>query len=207
MLCFRRVFKIGIWAAVPAAAVFAASPVLAATGWTVVTAPPTGQNGYLLAVSADSATDAWAVGTVNRAGEAVGPLIDHWNGTAWSQATGPTIASNTRTSLSAVSAASPSDAWTVGFERVGSGQPQPLAAHWNGTAWSTVAAVNLGVSNYLTGVADLGPGNAYAVGNSSPLASGLLEHWNGTSWSLVTQPNPGAGQQYLPERDLGRLGQ
>ena len=81
--------KIGAGLAVTAALVLGAGPALAATGWTTVSIPPTGDNAYTLSVSADSNTDAWAVGTANRAGADAGPLIDHWNGTSWSQATAP----------------------------------------------------------------------------------------------------------------------
>ena len=94
---------------------FVASPALAATGWTVVSAPPTGQNAFLTGVSADSASDAWAVGSENAEANGVGakPVIDHWNGTAWSQVTAPATAGNTA-SLAAVSASSGTDAWAVG---------------------------------------------------------------------------------------------
>ena len=81
--------KIGAGLAVTAALVLGAGPALAATGWTTVSIPPTGDNAYTLSVSADSNTDAWAVGTANLAGADAGPLIDHWNGTSWSQATAP----------------------------------------------------------------------------------------------------------------------
>jgi hypothetical protein len=78
-----------ILATLLAAALLAASPALAA-GWTVVPIPPSGQNAFVIGLSADSGTDAWAVGTVNRTGgTAPGPLIDHWNGTAWHVAAAP----------------------------------------------------------------------------------------------------------------------
>jgi hypothetical protein len=38
----------------------------------------------LNAVSADSATDVWAVGTVQR-GERQSTLIEHWDGTRWTK--------------------------------------------------------------------------------------------------------------------------
>jgi hypothetical protein len=177
-----------------------ASPAFAASGWTIAPIPPTGQNGYLLGVSADSDTDASAVGTVNRAvGSEPGALIDHWNGTSWQQSAAPSFASNLTVSLNSVSADGTSDAWAAGFDRVGrSGQPQPVTIHWNGTTWATVPAVTLGLSNYLVGVADINPADAYVVGNSTPLATGLLEQWNGTSWARLTLPDPNPANPGLP---------
>src|ERR1039457_1258792 len=133
--------KIGIWVALPAAVLFAASPALAATGWTVVPAPPTGQNAFLSGISADGGTDAWAVGSENAEANGVGakPVIDHWNGAAWSQVTAPATAGNTA-SLAAVSASSAADAWAVGRTQVNREDIAGLTMHWNGTAWSTVPA-------------------------------------------------------------------
>ncbi len=99
--------KIGLGISLAAAGLLVAGPALAATGWTVVSAPPTGQNAFLTGVSADSASDAWAVGSQNAEPNGVGakPVLDHWNGSAWSQVTAPPTAGNTA-SLAAVSASS-----------------------------------------------------------------------------------------------------
>jgi hypothetical protein len=56
----------------------------AASGWTVVPVPPS-DGGFFNAVSARTDTDAWAVGDLS----ATTPLIARWNGTSWSQVTGP----------------------------------------------------------------------------------------------------------------------
>lgn len=195
MLRFLPALKIGTWAGLLTAAVFAASPALAATGWTIATVPPTGENAFLSGVSADSASDAWAVGSENAELNGVGakPVIDHWNGTAWSQLTAPATAGNTA-SLAAVSASSASDAWAVGHTQVNREDIAGLTMHWNGTAWTTVPAVNFGgIENTLIGVADIGPDDAYAVANSSSTAQGYVEQWNGTSWSLDTLPDPNNG--------------
>jgi hypothetical protein len=52
----------------------------------------------------------------------------------------------------------------------------------------------------LSGVDDLAPDNAWAVGESFGGGSGenqngltLIEHWNGTDWSIVPSPNPAVG--------------
>jgi hypothetical protein len=185
--------KICMGIALAGALVLAASPAFASSGGTVVSIPPTGQNGHLAGVSADSDSDAWAVGGVSRAaGAAPGPLIDHWNGTSWQQSATPSFASNAAISLAAVSASSTGDAWAVGYSSV-SKHPLGLTLHWNGTAWATVPAFSYVYENALVGVADISSGNAYAAGDSSSTASGFIEHWNGTSWSLLTLPDPNNG--------------
>ncbi len=195
-------YRTGTGAALLTAALLAA-PLLAAgtamaAGWTVVAIPPAGQDAFVIGLSADSGTDAWAVGTVNRPGGAApGPLIDHWNGTAWRVATAPVYPSGDLVNLDGVSASGAADAWAVGFTETGGGggQPFPTAAHWNGTAWNVVppASITIGgqpVSNYLVGVADLGPADAWAVDECVPEATGFVEHWNGTAWNVVPVPDP-----------------
>jgi hypothetical protein len=187
--------KIGAMLAVGVALALGASPAFAASGWTIVPAPPTGANANLFGVSAVSDSDAWAVGTQNGApntGLGSKPLIDNWNGTAWTQATPPAWPANTSVNLQAVSASSSTDAWAVGYTRVERYQFTPAAAHWNGSAWSISAtgASALPADTVMRGVTDISPTDAYAFGNNSALASGELEHWNGTAWSQVTYPLP-----------------
>jgi len=74
--------KIGIGVTLGAALILAASPALAAS-WTIVPAPPTGQNGLLLGVTSTSDTNAWAVGYSNAAANGLGAkmVIDRrWQG-------------------------------------------------------------------------------------------------------------------------------
>ena len=101
--------------------------------------------------------------------------------------------------LSAVSSSSPTNTWAVGINQVGAFRI-PLAEHWNGTEWKAVPvpAPN-GRQAWLNGVTVLGPGNAWAVGESSA-AQGttlsvrtLIEHWDGTAWKIVSSPNPVVG--------------
>ena len=71
-------------------------------------------------VTSTSDSDAWTVGSQNGAagtGTGAKPLIDHWNGAAWSQVATPPTPGNTA-SLAAVSASSPTDAWAVGRTQV-----------------------------------------------------------------------------------------
>jgi hypothetical protein len=70
--------------------------------------------------------------------------------------------------------------------------------HWNGSAWSpdTSGAVATTANVTLTGVADLGPADAWAVAAGG--GSLGLAHWDGTAWSFAAFPDanfsPSAGQ-------------
>ena len=192
-------------AAAGATLILGVGPAFAASGWTIVSAPPAGENAVLSGVSEVSATDAWAVGLSNAAPNGLGakPVIDNWNGAAWSQVT--VTAPSSTTWLTAVNASSATDAWAVGWTEPQRYTIHPLAMHWNGTAWSVSASGGTALPNdtYMVGVADISPTDAYAVGDNSAYASGYLEHWNGTN--VVEGDVPAAGRrrvQHDAERDL-----
>jgi len=183
-------------AALAGASVLIASAASAATGWTVTTVPQTGNNTLLLGAAARTSTDAWAVGEqFAAAGQAPPPPVSyHWNGSAWSIVATPTL--GVSSALLAVSASTATDAWAVGFSVLGRHDDGTLIEHWNGTAWSVNSSLVVkGFVAELTGVADLSPTNAWAVGIGN---GAILEHWNGSAWSSVTVPDPdftpGAGQ-------------
>jgi hypothetical protein len=183
-------------AALAGAAVLIASTASAATGWTVATVPQTGNNTILLGAAARTSTDAWAVGEqFAAAGQAPPPPVSyHWNGSAWSIVATPPL--GVSSALLAVSASTATDAWAVGFSVLGRHDDGTLIEHWNGTAWSVNSSlVVTGFVAELTGVADLSPTDAWAVGEGN---SALVEHWNGSSWSSVAIPDPdftpGTGQ-------------
>jgi hypothetical protein len=183
-------------AAAGAAVVLGAGTALAAGGWTIVAAPPAGQNAALTGVATVSHSEAWLVGFHSgHAGTNVGAqaLIDKWNGTAWSEVSVPATPGNTAL-LEAVSASSATDAWAVGRTQVNKSDLEGLALHWNGTAWSVSAGFSAALSDFggasAEGVTDISPTDAYAIGDSATTASGSLARWNGTSWSSVALPLP-----------------
>ena len=173
----RRYGLIAGLVAAAAAVALAAAPAGAAVTWTVVPAPPPSVAVWA-AVSARTDSDAWAIAIGSR----TTPLIARWNGTAWSQVTGPTVTGAISPVPDAVSASSASDAWLVGRTSK-LHQTSALAAHWNGTSWSVVAVPSGG--SLLRSVVDISPTVAYAVGNTAAV------QWNGTSWSAFAVPAPG----------------
>ena len=95
-------------------ALLAGTAMAATPTWTVV--PSVNPSATTLnAVSARTATDAWAVGQFPGAGEDAGSqiFVERWNGTQWQQAPTSNIVRQDERLLG-VSASGPDDAWAVG---------------------------------------------------------------------------------------------
>ena len=162
------------------------------TVWSKVATPSSGTGPNLLALSADSPADAWAVGYLNGSKT----VILHWTGTAWAKATSPNPGSTSL--LYGLSAQSPTDAWAVGrYFKTSKGRFLTLILRWGGTAWQQVASPNLGspaglADDQLDQVSADSPTDAWAVGNycsshcaaNSETDATLILHWNGTRWSV-----------------------
>jgi hypothetical protein len=156
--------------------------------WTRV-ASPAGEPpaAALNGVSADSETDAWAVGeshSPNPHEGAIETLIEHFNGKEWSVvpgATGP-FPDARENRLVSVDALSPSNVFADGF----SGDGDPLAEHFNGKEWSVADLPVLRASGRLRSISASSSTDVWAVGfaNGEPLAF----HFNGVEWSVVATP-------------------
>ena len=70
-------------------------------------------------VSMGSATDGWAVGSFLAANAVGHPLVEHWDGTAWTQVAAP-MPSGRQAELSGVDELSTGNAWAVGDSANGS---------------------------------------------------------------------------------------
>lgn len=163
------------------------------TSWSLVPDPPT-IGGLLMATASVGPSDVWAVG---RDTFGVHGTAEHWNGTDWSAVSLPTWTGGSQYSLYGVGAAGANDVLAVGDGIVQSGQFQPVALHWNGTAWTFSTTPTLSGNSAMESVAYLpGTQQAWAVGDiggSSTNSVTLIERWNGTALTLVPSPNvPGA---------------
>ncbi len=158
---------------------------------------------WLYSVSCPSALSCFAVGYYYFIPDAIAPLIEHWNGKAW------TIMDPSASYLNGVSCVSASDCEAVGDAAIGPSQGV-TALHWNGIAWTAVAIPRPPASDprasalsYLTAVSCVRSWNCYAVGYYNGFFSGiqtetLVEHWNGSTWTIVPSPNPsGASNSQL----------
>jgi hypothetical protein len=136
---------------------------------------PSGEGG-VAALSASSASNAWAVGTIIDAATHKSVAL-HWNGTKWSAV--PLPASSGDDGLLSVSTSGPNNAWAV--------SPQSELFHWDGKAWTDVGAAPARVQ--LLSIATDSATSAYAVGykllpHSRYLATVL--QFNGMTWSSAT---------------------
>jgi hypothetical protein len=160
------------------------------TAWRVVPTPRAGpRDSDLWGVAALSATNAWAVGNENTGAFRFRPLIEHWNGTAWTlvRVPSPPLA-GTGATLSGVAAASPRDIWAVGNYDTGT-RFQPLIEHFNGAHWSLIPAPIAG-SAVLSRISLQAPGTGWAVGARGAVGhtQALLMHWNGHHWAPARSP-------------------
>jgi hypothetical protein len=155
--------------------------------WSLVPAPdgtPNSTNVFY-DVSARSGTDAWAVGYQDTTGGAYfQPLIEHWDGTAWTVATSPPIPDD-NSQLLGVSALSANQVWAVGLNS--------LIEYWNGASWTVQTpapkpgafyAVDALTSTEVWAAGEFGVGLDYFP---------LTERFNGRKWFLVPTDYPGNG--------------
>lgn len=160
------------------------------TQWSVIAMPNLHLGSIFLdSVSADAPNDVWAVGASQRVRASSNTLIEHWDGTQWSQVSSPNTGSNDV--LYGVTAIAPDNAWAVGDYDNGD---DVLIEHWNGTQWSIVPGANPGnVNNSFSGVTAISANDIWAVGYTSSSSNiyeqTLTEHWDGTQWSVVNSPN------------------
>jgi hypothetical protein len=120
-------------------------------------------------------------------------LIEHWNGTKWSQVPSPNPTGPIgEIDLFGVAATSASNAWAVGTY-ANSTTDKTLIEHWNGHAWTLVSSPNPSPRNSLLAVAATSAGNVWAVGTrtSGTTEQTLIVRWNGTAWKPVPSPSPG----------------
>lgn len=169
--------------------------------WQSVAAPAVGGFPDLVSVSADSRSDAWAVGTTATPNDT--PLAVHWNGHAWDVVNVPCLQGATVSAgctsinvLTGVSAPAASNVWVSGYEE-GSGLSfVPYVLHWNGKAWSLTKTPNLGdVGSSLRGIIARSPDDVWAVGQTqtdgNSVIATITEHFDGRGWSVVPSPDPG----------------
>lgn len=108
--------------------------------------------------------------------------------TTWTIVPGAAASANTfQRSLNAVAAVSANDVWAVGTVVPNTTLTnQPLAEHWNGSAWTIVKTPG---SGSFAAVSADATNDVWAVGSKSDLNTGnstpIVERWNGTSWSTV----------------------
>jgi hypothetical protein len=93
----------------------------------------------------------------------------------------------TTTSVTAIAATGPDDAWAVGGRLAtihGQGQGVAAIFHWNGTSWSAVPLPGPPHDGYFAAVSAVSPTDVWAFSGSCISGCSLFAaNWNGTKWS------------------------
>jgi len=159
---------------------------LASAQWSKQTAPFT--HGAVASVSADSASDAWAVGYNFNVGF-VGSLI-RWDGTSWRTHVQPVVAGKPLV-VADVAAVGPNNVWTVGVTNTNAGLP--YVAHWVGAKWVSTPLPTTGNGpgnelDYYSIAAVPGSPDRWVVGGDDQHDHPSAAFYNGSSWRQVPVP-------------------
>ncbi len=154
--------------------------------------------GALIGVTATSSRNAWAVGYGDAGART---LIEHWDGRHWKAQRSPAPpmppagnGTGQGVELTAVAAASPRNAWAVGYTSTaiddsGDLRAQSVIEHWNGKGWRLQPSPDTSTTNVLLGVAATSSHDAWAVGQPYGIGQAAIEHWNGRGWHSRPTPN------------------
>jgi uncharacterized membrane protein YgdD (TMEM256/DUF423 family) len=188
-----------VWPAVPVGAA-------ASSSWGIVAASvgdaTSSANNLLLGSACANAFECWSVGaTLGNSGPPT-PLVEEWDGSAWSVVPTPTPEGAGGAVFFAVTCVSGSDCWAVGGVTGPSGGSSTGSAveEWDGSSWNVVPSPTPtgAVGAFLEGVSCTSSSDCWAVGFSTDQNGGalnsLIEQWNGSQWSIVTAPS--SGQTY-----------
>ncbi|MDQ6606174.1 MAG: hypothetical protein M3Z06_06450 [Actinomycetota bacterium] len=182
-------------AVLAAATIALGTPAVAAAAYTQVPSPNAfAGNNLLNGISATSAADAWAVGSLccSARHSGLGTLTEHWNGTAWSIVASPDSTLHDDV-LNAVGSISSTDAWAVGsVKQTGFRTGTPLLLHWTGSSWSTVAPP-AGLTGSLRAISADSRSDVWTTGDDGH-GKAIVLRYNGTAWSPVSIPLVGTGE-------------
>lgn len=137
------------------------------------------------------------------------PLVEQWNGSAWTIVPSPSPDGAVASILNAVSCTASDSCVAVGewtAVQDYKGGPfddwQPLTEQWDGTSWAVISSPNPtgSTDTDLNGVSCSSSTECVAVGDwdapdtQSILEPTLVEQWNGSVWTI--QPSPNASGAY-----------
>ena len=155
-----------------------------AGGWRVMHLPgPT--YGALYAIAATASGQMWAVGQAGggRNGQMpTTPLIERWNGRAWSVVASPAVSGSVALE-SVVCVPGSATVWATGRALTGATTSRAISERWTGAKWTLVPPVQPTAANDLLGVA-ASASAGWAGGTSTPAGgrpqiATLAERWAG----------------------------
>jgi hypothetical protein len=166
--------------------------------WSVLTVPmPAGSDYAGLSGISCVSTGCVAVGSDENSGGTSLPLVENWNGAAWSIVSAPKPNGSTETELNSVSCTSSSACVAVG-DYVHS-KELPLAESLGSSGWkvTTVPAPTGGGSRFFD-VSCVSAQSCIAVGEIyAPTTETLADAWNGSKWTFQSTPTPKVPDGYL----------
>lgn len=154
----------------------------------VVPTPNANFDSGLVAASASSINDIWAVGQ----------STIHWNGKKWTAYPAPMINGDNTSDLNGVVDISPTLAWAAGNVNIGEDNPGQVILQWNGTEWNVFPGPTFAPNDVanIFAMASTSADDIWAIGSllgdDGEQLFYLFEHWNGSAWTATLQENGGA---------------
>lgn len=161
----------------------------------------TSGDNQLEGVAATSASNAWAVGEALAHNGSYFPIIEHYDGTSWTNV--PITSPADSSILFGVATPGPSNVWAVGKAQSSGAATQTLVEHYDGSIWSRAPSPNMGSDgSELRAVSAVSGSNVWAVGRyffTNNLADHrtLIEHYDGTGWSIIPSPIQGTASELV----------
>jgi hypothetical protein len=123
------------------------------------------------------------------AGPRTGMILQHWDGTKWSQVTAPTPAGYTYAGVAADGlSASGGDLWVLASATVGpNNDTEYFVARWDGTSWSLTPALPAALGQQPTNISAASATDVWVGGNDST-GNNFAMHYNGSAWSTFRMP-------------------
>src|SRR5215469_1750436 len=127
------------------------------------------------------------------------PLVERWNGTAWSSVPFPNPRTGTGNFLCGVSCVTAAFCAAVGrYGQPDTAKSDPITEIWNGSTWSVAPNPQKLHNADLASVSCVSATACTAVGSHRRLTAPrgtLAESWNGSSWSVVPSADAGTSDK------------
>ena len=182
------------------------------SSWSVTpSAQETSPNGgYLYGLTCVDPADCWASGaTTDASGQASGLLLQHWDGTTWTDMSASVPDSSMPGMLSSLSCVSSVQCWAVGsLGTFGGGggnnfRPQSLIENWNGSSWSIQPSPDVAALSFLASVACVRSVGCLAAGSAATLLADNNDPGLRTLVEQMTFPPASSQGIVLSARDGG----
>jgi hypothetical protein len=156
------------------------------TSWTIQVTPKL-ENVVLKGISCPTVSSCTAVGyqqPANKSENPVRPVVEHWNGSAWTIQETPKLLHGELLGVSCTSASACTATGLLGNAA--------LVERWNGTTWAVQETPEIAGAIHVALDAVSCTNVCIATGTSDE--NTLAERWDGISWTVLVTPNPTGGK-------------